>query len=513
MSKAIPLLFFSFLFIFIFSASVYAGTEPILDANILTEFDAQVYGGCAFWCSDATGTFNCYYAGPSKFCPGGTCPTYIFRYNESLDYTGNCTIGIQDTYNGCSLFNAMGQANSTHAVMQLSNGTYYLSNVTDEAFTEGVCGHSAGFGAGGPQHLDRATLGFYDPSGAGAVGFFYHGADGYNDIDKMGMYNTTTAVKSGLTPFWQDNTMTIRLSNQSDNSTIYVMKADYYFERYDNGVLGASYDRPQDIWQQSLNGPHKWDVWQPNATKSLIFFVNGTPATTRYIMVADFGNITYYGNETNATTLLYNSQAIGNVSTYQTVNQLGVWLDSEVNGTIMWYFDGSNFANTTVNQSVPINDGTFFYSTGARAVGSHCWDAVYISADDGTPTNMTCFAWGEPICYTIITEAGSMEYLYENPMNGMALIIGGFFSVDDLETAQTISGLLLSLLGSVAFAVGISMISKHIEGEMIINLTIVGYMTLILMFAMLGWIPGWMTLILLILTGYAFVKLSGIGGG
>lgn len=110
-------------------------------------------------------------------------------------------------------------------------------------------------------------------------------------------------------------------------------------------------------------------------------------------------------------------------------------------------------------------------------------------------------------------DTSSYNYLLNNPMNWVAMGVGGLFSVRSLTTSQQISSILFSFVIAIALVLGIAVVGK---GKMSSNSMITGFIVSafggLVMFTLMGWFPAWLMIVLIVIGSYIMAKTMGLGG-
>lgn len=164
------------------------------------------------------------------------------------------------------------------------------------------------------------------------------------------------------------------------------------------------------------------------------------------------------------------------------------YAESSTAGTLMWFIDGANIANASA--TVTAASQTFYYASGVLGDGGHYAHVGFIDADGNTfTTNPTYF---------------TVESLGLFPL--MAGWVGGLLGIEDVD----IQNLLLSVLLSLICALIITHYIKRYSGQVFLA----SFFALFFVFILAGFVPSWIAILILIVTGLFLIQtISKFGGG
>lgn len=440
-----------------------------------------VYSTRGLACTNSSGTFYCYVLA----CDNSNY-IRVFRYDDNLTNVEKCYIGLTSA-SGCGSITGFGIANSTHSLIKFTTGKFRLVPLNN--FTGEIC--TAGAELGSTTSANMLTSGGYYSGNDNVV--YWGGIDDAKFSD-----NSTTAVAK----FWADYYVNLRLDNQSDNSTIYAMTnatQNYTFGLYTDGALTNSYSSISELYGTSATYTN-WDLYKLDADTTYLYFAYGTYPNI-YLVRANFSEALLYESGTEFIATSPEDNAI-----VYTIPDLSVRLTTDVNGTIFWYLDGSLLGSVIITTNGTMTTQPFSANSGTLSTGSHTWYARFVDQFSNTWTT-------ETLAFTYTLDS-SLYTLMTNPADGLALLIGGLFNVETLEGARLVAGTLLSFIGAIGSVILISILAKgklHAsELSMMFGLSIIVF---IVMFTFAGWLPYWLTALLVVIGGFAFAKMSGLGGG
>lgn len=445
-------------------------------------------------CTNVSGTFYCYLFVVNYPAVGDRA---VVRYNATLEDSKWCEFNYHSTaYVGSGIVNA------THLIYVSSTpATSYLIDISSIA-TNTTCQDtlitSPTVGSG----VNRAGFSYSDNSS----GFNYWGASG-------AISNSTTS--STISAIWTDvtanNLHMISLPNQTTNVTAYATNhsvgtpyTDFnytYIFKLTSGVIATTYNNPFITYGiPTANSPYNIDFHKENASTTWLYMSHNSRAyRMNWTEAEDLGggvSIRYVAGIGN-----------GGITTTESIIEVGIGLTSSCNGTLIWYYDGSIKGNTSITTAPMSTEEYYYYALGVLSTGSHTWYASFLDSCTSTYWNTSIQK------FTVQTAQGSYDYILQNPANGMALLVGGVFSIYDLESSKHISSIIFTFVIAIAIVLGIGMVGKgKMASDSLLSIFGISIMVLLSMFTLMGWFPSWLLIILLVISAYAFVKMGKIGG-
>lgn len=459
------LLSISLCFLFLFSFfSVTARAYIPLTINTSTTVN-QPSTVAGFRCVNQTNIDNktyCYYAESAS----ASYDVYIYRFNSTFGNKSSCT------FTGCGV-NTKGMAIYNETVLWLTCG--YLVDVKESNFAAGTCTNASTYSTAYRQDYISQNWGSWLRN----AGLWYFGYSGIKN---------STGGSAG-TKYWDAEnepypTM-FYLPNASDNSTTYAstgQNASYskhgLYSKYSGTTFSGWIGSPATLYNIDYKQAFADDLVKEGTT------------TWHYMVAENLGTLYMYkANWTLAeqsglgTVIAAAEDSITNTTVNGTSEQMSVSLYTQCNGTIMWYLDGLNIGNTTVNSAPMSSATTYYYSTGILPDGAHSWSASFIDTCGGN-------TWSVPTVYFTKGSTGAIGVIYTS--------LGNALGVNNAD-AKAIFAIMLS----TSFAAGLA----YYVGTKIFVPSMMGF---VLLFAFVGWFPAWMTVVFITIAAMIFAKMSGL---
>lgn len=469
------------LFILIFFLLFCSNVNAYFPVDINIAYSGTIYSFRGLACTNLTGTFYCYLMGGVT----GTNHIIIERYNATWQDRKWCDSGLS----GSSAMAGFGIANSTHVVWQQTDDTARIVPINNiESSTS--CSASAPFGSLGADFY-IANAGYYDVKENGISGWNYWGIDG--DIRNS---TSQTLIASG---WWDLSIHTLRLPNQSVNTTIYGMGqysnsnhiTDTSIKKYTNGVLVGSLSSLHEFYGSGNCTICWWDIFKQSSSTTWIYQYNGR------LYRMNFTNADLIGSATTIEII----SPIDNTSMMQNPPNLHIQINTQLNGSLAWYLDGSSVGTTNIISNSSTQD-IYFSNPNVLSTGYHYWQVKY--------TDNYSYIWESEIEEFI---EGKADF-FTDPMENLAQTIGGFFSVDDLETSKTISSIIFAFLIALFFPFIIIIKSKqHLDGNVVLYAYIIIFFTILVMFSLINWFPSWLMILLIVIGAFGFVSIGKLSRG
>lgn len=397
-----------------------------------------------------------------------TSYNYIYRFNSTGSLEYNCSFSAFGGY-------ASALVNETQVLLvSATNAKFYDISAIN---TSATCANTTGFKS------DCAYLS--DLTYSSGIG---NGND--RILFPRVVFNQTCTDTTDYPYYYTAAVRQIMLPNMSDNTTLYavdrysgVTNAFGDINYYSSGVLTGSYTSPNETWNVPYANAYG-SLVKENATTTWLYYISTSGTTTKLYSM----NFTALTAAVNASTIdgIY---PIANLTISQAMNptvQLDAFLDTELNGTVMWYVDNVFAGNQSITGPY-YND--IYYSTQILAAGQHNWTALFIDSlgnkwgtNDTSPVNEEFFM--QPT--SAITTVG------QSLANALGV---------DLDYGKMMLALLISaaLSGALAY---------YVKWQLFLPSMIV----CIFFFAVAGFFPAWFTLIFIVIGGILFAKFSGLVG-
>lgn len=457
------ILLFSFTFLFLLAFSIPSFAYIPLTINTSTTVTLPNYI-TALRCINQTNIDNktyCYYV--ESYDTTG----YIYRFNSTFGNKSTCSFSMfgGTTMKGASIFNL--------TTMWMMNG--YMYDISQSSFNSGTCANVTPYVATCKINYIDQNIG----SWLRTTNLYYWG--------RSGIYNSTCGSAGGI--YWDADTVPyptrFYMPNASDTSLTYAstnQNATPYKYRYAkySGTTFQNYIAAPDTlygisYMQGMvddiikEGPNYWHYMAVESSGTLYLYkANWTLADSQGT------GTTIEARDTD--------DSIRNTTINSTSAQMSISLNTQCNGTIMWYLDGQNIGNTTVNTAPMSAATTYYYSTGIMADGAHNWKAVFIDNCGGS-------SWSTNTIYFTKGNTGALGIIYTN--FGSALGI-------DASSAKALFGMIIA----TAFAAGLS----YYVGVKIFVPSMVGF---VMVLAFIGFFPAWMTVLFVVIAGMIFAKMGG----
>lgn len=271
----------------------------------------------------------------------------------------------------------------------------------------------------------------------------------------------------------------IAIPDKSSNVTMWVTdQSTQYFEiieRLTNGVEDGEYVNLEDTYGiKDLEG---FDIVRVDASTTWLYLLDYGATSTSYILYRT--NLTE-AEETNPATF-----SNFNINAGSTINVgdfcLEVDVTSALNGTLIWWFNTTNFYNESVT-TAPLTNQPFQYCFEITE-GYYVWYLDYLDSAGDT--------WRSQVINFYATEFGMIPFIVNK--------IVDLFGLDDSDDGKGLLAIFISLLISLAIAMKI----EDERGKIFFACFIV----LILMFWWLGWLPTWIGLLVIIFIATLFSSM------
>jgi len=433
--------------------------------------------------------FTCYNSNTSDkgifcFVFGGTSHK-IYRWDSNIANLKSCTINNTYTDYGGIL------VNNTTAYIQYISGSILGFDVSNIA--SGNCPMIDS------QSMSGTTAGAYYLGTNYQIGNIYYMGNGVFD-------SSFTSIEA---PFWIESSTSnnsVVLSNISSNSTIWITKV---------GGLGGSYSTKMyqftnKAYVSKIDYYLLWNIG--SGTKFIIPALVKINSTTIYGYFLDASiNYIYRVNFTAGITAGEGTNLpaffpLNNTIVSSSPQLLKVYLTTSNNGTLTFYLNNTLIGGTSFNITTPFVNQEFSSSTGVLTENQgYSWYANFTDIFGNT--------WITPV-ETFSFNLHTISYFVSNPMNYIALTIGGAFSVQDLTTSQLISSILISLGGAVVIVIFIATKSHDkLDGHALTQTMTYSFVILLVLFTLIGWFPAWIWAVLITLAGLYYSGIfSKIGG-
>jgi hypothetical protein len=267
-----------------------------------------------------------------------------------------------------------------------------------------------------------------------------------------------------------------------------------------------------------------------NATISSTFsFFSGTSVTCTPHSVCDpsTNNQTYINSDCSQSTPVYcglcGCDAEGEYCNFPTQIGSVCDLNDPLHLGFNIYYSNCTTVYRTCNQNEVCNQETSQF--GVNATLNYTTLNTICCYKQGTATVNYCFdEYGNNITYDqLITNISSSvsssqsTNVFINPMNALALLIGGAFgygTTESLATAQQISSMLISLFISMCLIIVITVkAEQRMNANNMFLLFIFTMLGLLIMFTFISWFPSWIMIVLIVISAIGFIKIGGIGQG
>lgn len=440
------------------------------DKNV--SYSGSLINNAYFTCTNVTGTFYCYGIANN----GATGHVYLERYNETLGGYTTCDMGTVGAY-ARTYWRGLAVANSTHLIApQYScSGCHRLIPMNMSACTS----------------TDSIPPTFNYTGGSAFSGGYY--SDGRIYWGRTNGVRNSTTNEWLYDGFWDDSYVdTLRLPNQSDNSTLFGTNGNYML-KYVGGAFDSLLGDASSIYGVTIPSGG-WDLFKVNASTTWLY-VNGDTRLYRF----NFTEMETYANGSTPTLL---SPDAGQSVYY--IPDLVAELTTDRNGTVTIYLDGDALGSIVVTTYGVQDTQQFGAAPPSLDLGEHSWYAIFV--DD------LATAWPSETRSFTYTMDSTLTTLLTSPADGIALFIGGLFDVQDLTTARLVSASLLSFVGAIGAIIIITMLTKgHLHASEMTGIFGLSIVVFIIMFTFAGWLPAWVSAIVIVIGAFVFAKLSGLG--
>lgn len=213
------------------------------------------------------------------------------------------------------------------------------------------------------------------------------------------------------------------------------------------------------------------------------------PINCSHVFLGDENNLLLVDltDDSNASTISAISP-ISNNSVDNSGTTLRVRLDpadSTLNGSLTYYLSGTLIENKTITASAQTD---YYSATGELTGESATWYAVY------TDTVGNTFSTGTQ---DFVIEQGLADDLGDSVADAFGL------KDDDSSTKEEKGIAFFALILSLVFSfVPVFIIFRHGDSNNVGMVFVVMFLTCLIIFTFMGWLPSWIILILLIITGF-----------
>lgn len=216
-------------------------------------------------------------------------------------------------------------------------------------------------------------------------------------------------------------------------------------------------------------------------------------------------------NQSNRQYFVLNDCTIANNS-YQSCGGWGCNSDYTgcAYGNYGCYCDAGNLSYHCIDE---LNATSTYYACGydAQNYTRHCYSNVYDVSFNRTRGIVACFSDTEYINaqHGIFNNTNTSIDIFVNPMNNVAMIIGGLFGSQSLPLNQNISALIFSLMITIAFVVAGHKFGG-LSGRDIGMMSMVVMVIALALFTMLGWLNPMFMVLLMVVIGLMLAKMIGV---
>jgi len=412
---------------------------------------------------------------------------YISCVNASEDNNIFCQVACGDYPNPATLYRwDINVANQQSCDLTAGNSWGFDGAMVNKSWSYGVLGgtylylYNTSNLTGGSGDCSNYSQENIFPVATATDGLtFYSGADRWIYAGESGQVVTELPSSSfeGYTGI--GDCRILDFANDTDNTTLWCGKAG--MTKFVNGVWDGS------------NNISRWDIWGfSNPTSWSLVYINESLTWGYFIEdVVGVGN-TYFIYRVNFTQAEELSPSF--VTAIQPLNlsyptgqycyQVG--LETQTNGTLRYWVNGTNVYNQTI---VAPFDSQVSYCT-FLAEGNGYWYAEYL--------DITSLDWDSETYYFTITGAGVVT--------AIGGYITNFLDLDSIDDGLILIGLILTLIIAGSFAIKVK--SNH--GAVFLG--VAGLC--ILVFSVIGWMPSWLGLVMIIMIAGIFaLMITKVTGG
>jgi hypothetical protein len=466
-------LFFIFIFIFLL-VSVPSLAYYDFDLNTTYSFgsDNLVVGMDCI--NDTSNDIYCYVQSSTE----------IIKFNETLQEVASCNYGTSSTPNSLTI------ANETTAYVSQGNDGAILNITTMSGDCSVLNSSSANDWS---RILQANAFGAY--RGSATTSRLYH-AESHTDF---GLGDSTAG-------YWFANITTTQHSipDKDTNNIHYVISnpmrtcgASGQIQKYTGEVLGATYDNITAWYDVGPNDNVHFDIIEVNGTEYIFIVQDHTSvcdgSETDYLYRADWafaeagGSPDFYAfapRDQQDITLLPTDTEYNLYAYLNTSADFGTLTFYHENNVVGWIFiNATNRGNLIYSQSVVFN-GT---------EGEYTWYAHWFDNDTST-----LWEFGtSPITYNITTGLEE-DFVITNPFEALAIQIGTWFGLDNLDYMLAMASVFFSLIAGI-LVLWLGRKSKWgMQGFFVV------FFSLLLVFTIIGWFYTWAMAIIILVLAFIF---------
>lgn len=220
----------------------------------------------------------------------------------------------------------------------------------------------------------------------------------------------------------------ISLPNSSSNTTLWVtdIATDLFsvIERVTNGVEDGTNVNIYTTY--GIGQISAFDIVRVDSSTEWLYLLNDVGSSNYQLYRINLTQVVESGNTVLTANLPSNATIQAEAFNFQST------LTSTLNGTLIYYLDGTNWYNESVT-TAPLTNTVFTVSHAEIGTGGHNWSVQYIDSLSNT--------WNSGTNYFTVQDLGVIPYIAEGITN--------FFGLEDIDDGLLILAFVISLMISI----------------------------------------------------------------